>query len=65
MANPSKRKPWAVEMKAPTMGLWFAMDAYSDEDAAQSNAELMRKRSPDAEFRVVRKFAATGANHEQ
>jgi hypothetical protein len=60
MANASKRRPWAVEIKVPSSEQWFAMDAYADDETAQANAELMRKRSPEAEFRVVRKFRATG-----
>jgi len=53
MAKPSKQRPWAVEMSvAAVEGQWFAMDAYRDEETAEMNAKLMRKRAPDATFRV-------------
>lgn len=63
MANPSKRLPWVVEIKPPGLTRWFSMDAYRDADAAHANADLMRRRSPYSEFRVV--MFTTGSEKEK
>jgi len=52
MANPSKRKPWAVELKPPGMDKWYAIEAFGDEDTANAICEVDRKRDPKSEFRV-------------
>lgn len=57
MAKPSKQRPWIVEIRPPGTSVhtpeWFEMDAFRDAETAEANANLMRRRSPDAEFRVI------------
>lgn len=52
MANPSKNRPWKVEMRADTLDRWFTLSAYRDQDEAEAQAELARKRAPQTAFRV-------------
>ena len=56
MAKPSKQRPWIVEIRPPGTPIhsstWYEMEAFRDAETAEANANLMRKRSPDAQFRV-------------
>jgi hypothetical protein len=55
MAKVSKARPWAVEIQPPGVGpdQWFLMNAYRDQDTAESEAALGRKRAPEAKIRVT------------
>lgn len=53
MGNPTRSKPWSVEVRVTDK--WHHLDAYVDEDTAMSNAGIMRRRAPKAEFRIVKK----------
>ena len=58
MANPSKQRPWVVEMNPPSAfahEAWYLMDAYRSEDEAKMQCALMQKRSPRADFRYRHK----------
>jgi hypothetical protein len=53
MAKPSKQRPWAVEIQVAALkDQWFAADAFRDRETAEMNATLMRRRAPEATFRV-------------
>lgn len=52
MANPSKQRQWVVEMYIPAVDKWFSLGAYRDEDEAEMQAELARKRLPKEKLRV-------------
>lgn len=45
MAQPSKQRPWVVEMQPPATEKWFPMDAYRDKAEATMQAALMRRRT--------------------
>lgn len=52
MGKHRKRTPFAVEMQPPHQKGWYVMAVYRSEDEAEMQAELMRKRSPEAKVRV-------------
>jgi len=53
MAQPSKRRPWALEMKPPYVTGWYGIDAYNNEDEARAISAARQKHAPlDTQFRV-------------
>lgn len=53
MAQASKQRPWAVEMKPPGTENWFHLDAYRDQAEAKMQATLARRRAKGrAEVRI-------------
>ena len=52
MANPSKQRPWVVQMHVRKIQGWIDVDAYRDEAEAEMQAGLARIRAPEAEWRV-------------
>lgn len=51
MANPSKTRPWVVQMAAGDQ--WYDTDAHRDQETAEAMAEIARKRAPGTEWRVI------------
>jgi hypothetical protein len=53
MANPSKQRPYVLQMYVDRLGKWFHVDAFRDRDTAEAHAELARKRDPQTKWQVI------------
>jgi hypothetical protein len=54
VANPSKQRPWVMQMYAADLHKWFDLGAYSDKDTAEAMAILADKRDPETPHRAIR-----------
>jgi len=55
MANPSRTRPWVVQMQAD--GEWYDVEAHRDQETAEAMAKIARGRATDTDWRVAK---ATG-----
>jgi hypothetical protein len=52
-AKDRARRPFVVEMQPPSMvDGWYSIGVYRDQDEAEMQADLARKRVPEAKIRV-------------